>query len=930
MSSINLQPATPKHPLLRRWLGRLARAVLVLLVLLVVAAAGLYWYIAKDLPSLDGLNRPPAQSTRIFDRDGRLLYEISDPNVGRRTVIPLADIPPNLRNATIATEDADFYFNPGFDVGSLVRALWLNLGEGKVVSGGSTITQQLARTVLFSSEEQAAQSYWRKAREVVLAFQVNQKYSKDDILALYLNQIYYGNQSYGVEAAAQSYFGVSARDLDLAQCAMLAGLPAAPNAYNPLTDPAAAEARRRTVLNLMVKRGYITPPQADAAADEQLRYAGQRFSITAPHFVMYVRDLLEAKYGREMVERGGLRVYTTLSLPLQDIAQRVAVNHLAAIRQNHVSNAALVALDPATNQILAMLGSADYFDPAIDGEVNVALAPRQPGSSMKPITYAAALMQGATGATLLPDLPTTYPDRDGSLYMPLNYDGLYHGPVTLRYALANSYNVPSVALISRVGVDNMLKLARNLGLSTLDPDPTKYGLSLTLGGGEVRLLDMTAAYATFRNGGEYAPPTAILRVEDANGKVLEQFQPPQRVQALGRQGEQVAYILTNILSDNFARIPSFGRYSPLSLDNRPAAAKTGTTTNYRDNWTVGYTMEYVVGVWVGNNDNSHMEGSTGVTGAAPIWHDFMVQASDGLPIRDFPRPAGLRDVEVCALSGLLPTPYCDDRRREVFIAGTQPVLSDNFYQPMRIDRSNGLLATRSTPAADVITQVYAILPPEYADWVKAQGWPQPPREYSPRGVAAGRNAGGVMTAPADGQYLSGVVEVRGHLPDGATDLSLTMGRSGDSGLPIPLASPADQANGILAHWNTSGTNGLASLHLAYTLGGQRNDEQVQVVVDALPPRAGILYPTANATFSIAANAGLPEPFTADAADNFAVASVQYLVDGQLYDTISGEGPYTVKLDLRKLGPGPHTLAVIVSDKAGNQTHSNAVNITITQ
>ncbi len=919
---------TPTHPRLRRWLRWGFRAILILLILLFGGALGLYWYIAKDLPSPEGLNRPPLQSTLIYDRDGRLLYDISDPTVGHRTVVLLNEIPTTLRDATIATEDADFYTNPGFDAGALLRALWQNLSSGMVVSGASTITQQLVRAALFSDAEQAGQSYWRKAREVVLAFQVNQRYSKDDILAMYLNQIYYGNASYGVEAAAQSYFGVAARDLDLAECAMLAGLPAAPNGYNPLTNPTEADARRRQVLDLMVKRGYISQPQADAAAAEQLHYAGQRYAIKAPHFVMYVRDLLEARYGREKVERGGLRVYTTLSLPLQDIAQRVATNHLATLQQDHVSNAALVALDPATNQILAMLGSADYFDPTIDGEVNVALAPRQPGSSMKPITYAAALAGGATGATLLPDIPTTYPDRDGSLYMPINYDKLYHGPVTLRMALANSYNVPSVALESRVGVDIVLKLARNLGLTTLDADPSKYGLSLTLGGGDVRLLDLTAAYATFRNGGNYAPPSAILRVEDSSGKVLEQYQSTQPTPMLGNNGAQAAYVLTNILSDNFARIPSFGRYSPLYLPDRPAAAKTGTTTDFRDNWTMGYTMDYVVGVWVGNNDNSRMDGSTGVTGAAPIWHDFMEQASAGLPARDFPRPPGLRDVEICSLSGLLPTPYCAATRTETFIAGTEPTLPDNFYQPFKLDRTNGLLATRYTPAADVITQVYAILPPEYNDWVKQQGWPQPPTAYSPNG-SAGRNAT-VITAPKAGQYVSGVVEVRGQLPPGAGNVALYVGRSGDSGgQRLPLASDADQVSGILSHLDSSAMNGAITLHLSYTLAGQQLDEQIPLVADNIPPRAGVLYPTQGATFSIKQNAGLPEPFTADAADNFAVDHVQYFVDGQPYDSISGDGPYTVPLHLDRIGVGPHSLYVIVTDKAGNQTRSGVVNINIT-
>lgn len=912
-------PATTRPR--RRWPRRLLRGFLLLVASIVVALGTAYWWIAKDLPSLDALAQPAAQSTRIFDRDGRLLYQIGAAGA-QRVVVPLVQIPPALQQATIAAEDADFYNNPGYDLGALVRALWLNLSSGEVVSGGSTITQQLARTVLLTDQERGERSYLRKAREVILAQRITDRYSKDEVLALYLNYVYYGNLAYGVEAAAQAYFGKPARDLDLAECALLAGLPQSPSTYNPATTPDAARARQRIVLDLIVKRGYITAAQADAAAKEDLSYAATRYPIQAPHFVLYVRDLLVAKYGREMVEQGGLKVVTTLSLPLQERAQEVARDHLATLKQRNVTNAAVVVIEPHSGQILTMLGSVDYFNPKIDGEVNVALAPRQPGSSIKPLVYAAALKAGISPATILPDIKTTYPDNDGSLYMPRNYDGQWHGPTIMRRALANSYNVASVALLDRVGVGDAAKVANDLGLTTLDPD--RLGLSLTLGGGEVRLLDLTNAFVALRNGGNYAEPSAILRVETADGKLLDELQPPSYTPALGANGPQVAYQITAMLADDAARIPAFGQSNVLDL-RRPAAVKTGTTTNYRDNWTLGYTTDYVVGVWVGNSNNSAMRDSSGVTGAAPIWHDVILSASEGQPIRDFTAPLGLKRVEVCALSGLLPTQWCGERVSEWFISGTEPKLTDNFYQAVKVDRRNNLRATRRTPASEVVEKIFIQLPPEYSDWAREQNIARLPTADSPLGASTDA-ALQVIVSPRDGEYVGGVVQVRGKLPPGATDVRLTAGRAGadEAGDPLPLAS----SDGVLASWDTRGLSGQLALRLSYRMDGETLTEVVTVAVDSIPPRAGILYPGDGAEFSIAANAGLPEPFTADAADNYAVNRVLFYADGQPVGQVAGEGPYTIQLNLAQLGAGEHTLAATVIDRAGNQTTARSIKITL--
>ena len=628
----------------------------------------------RDLPS-----RLVAPSTKIYDRHGRLLYEVIDPRVGKHSPLPLEEIPLLLRQATVATEDASFYSNPGVDLRAIVRALLINLRGGEVLAGGSTITQQVARNLLLSPRERAQRTLLRKMRESILAWQLARSYSKDRILELYLNQTYYGHFAYGVEAAAQAYFGKHVHELDLAEMALLAGLPQSPVLYNPLENPEAARKRQAVVLDLMVKNGYITREEAELAKKEPLRFAATPFTIKAPHFVMYVQWLLEQEMGEEAWQRGGWRVYTTLDLDLQEVAEEAVRRHLANLARclgarpcppggHRVRNAALVALDPHTGEILAMVGSPDYFDPSISGAVNATLALRQPGSSIKPITYAAALATGRyTPATVLLDERTVFITEEGTPYVPVNYDLRFHGPVPLREALGSSYNVPAVKVLDDVGIDTVLELARRLGITTLS-DAHRFGLTLTLGGGEVRLLELVAAYAAFANEGRRVEPLAVLRVEDEKGRVLREWKPKSGEQVLD---PRVAFLITDILSDDEARIPSFGEGSVLRL-SRPAAVKTGTTTDWRDNWTVGYTPQLVAGVWVGNADNEPMLGVSGISGAAPIWHDFMEEAHKGLPPLPFPKPPGLVRVEVCALSGLLPNPYCPHRRLEWFIAGTEP------------------------------------------------------------------------------------------------------------------------------------------------------------------------------------------------------------------------------------------------------------------
>ena len=735
----------------RRW--RILITALLLLAAGGGAALAVHRVLLADLPAPGELpHRAAAPSSKIYDRHGRLLYEVIDPHLGKHSPLALDDIPLALQQATVATEDASFYTNPGVEWRGIVRALWINLRGGDVLAGGSTITQQVVRNLLFSPEERFERTLIRKLRESILAWRLARLYSKDEILALYLNEIYYGNMAYGVEAAAHAYFNKSVDELALAECALLAGLPQAPALYNPLVDLEAALRRQRVALDLMVKQGYLSREEADLAADERLRFAATPFPIRAPHFVWYAWSALERELGVETLARGGFEVYTTLDVDLQETGEAIVRRHLAALQERggldrNVNNAALLALDPQTGEILAMVGSADYSDGTISGAVNVCLSPRQPGSAIKPITYAVALdpawaqrpgeavtrwgVLPFTPATLIADVRTSFITREGVGYVPLNYDLCWHGPVLLREALGSSYNLPAVKVLDAVGLERMVAQARRMGITTFDRSAERFGLALTLGGGEVRLLELSAAYATLATGGLQVTPVAIREVIDAQGR---RVYSPSRTRAAPTRAspssaraldERVAYLITDILSDEWARLPSFGEESALYI-GRPAAAKTGTTTDWRDNWTMGYTPDLVAGVWVGNADSAPMVHVSGITGAGPIWHDFMTWALKDRPAQDFSRPEGLVQVEICALSGQRPTFNCPHRRREWFIAGTEPAHECEMHQRFRIDAATGLLAAESTPPERVRERVYALYPPELEAWAIGQGIAQPP------------------------------------------------------------------------------------------------------------------------------------------------------------------------------------------------------------
>jgi penicillin-binding protein 1C len=561
------------------------------------------------------------QTTRIYDRQGRLLAELM--GEGRRTWVPLSRVSQHLIDATIATEDSTFYTNNGIDPARIAGAALQNLQEGEIVSGASTITMQLARNLFLPPEKRYDPSVDRKALEMNIAQELTALYSKDEILEMYLNLLNYGQLAYGPEAAAQVYFGKSASDLSLAEASFLAGIPQQPANLNPYRNFEAVRQRQQVVLALMVRHGYLTQAQADQAFAQGIELAGDPGLAPnlAPHFVQYVIDTLDAIYGDGFTRRAGLNIYTTLDLDIQKLAQETVQRTVAELRPRYdLGNAALVAMRPGSGEILAMVGSADFSDDAIAGQVNVAVSPRQPGSAIKPVLYATAMNDDLISpASVMWDTPITYTVGPGDVYRPQNYDERFHGPVTARTALANSYNVPAVKLLDGVGVERMLAGAQAMGINSLNQASNWYGLSLTLGGGEVTLLDLTTAFHTLASGGQYYSATPFLAITDNLGDQIDDGIPEGGAQVITPES---AFLVTDILSDNAARTPAFGVNNSLTL-SRPAAVKTGTTSDWRDNWTVGYTRYLLAGVWAGNSDGHPMRNVSGVTGAAPIWNAFM-------------------------------------------------------------------------------------------------------------------------------------------------------------------------------------------------------------------------------------------------------------------------------------------------------------------
>lgn len=671
------------HPRLRRILKfGFSGGCFLLALFLALASLG--------LPFPGKVNAARAEATSIYARDGQtLLYKIrGDKN---RTAIPFDQMPQCIKDATVSVEDKDFYKHHGFDPRGFGRAFFADITSRSTAGGGgSTITQQLVKNALLSPERTVT----RKAKELVLSLEIEQMFSKDDILRLYLNEIPYGNNAYGIESASQTYFGKDAKDLTLSQCATLASIPRAPTYYSPYnnSDPNRLKDRSKFVLDQMVAQKHITPADSAAAKaeiDKGLEFAAAKGEdIKAPHFVFYVKEQLEAKYGTKQVEEGGMKVTTTLDAGKQDIAEDVVKTAAATRFKGYgASNAALTSIDPKTGQLLAMVGSVDYFDTAHDGNVNVATSDRQPGSSFKPVVYLKGFQIGRSTntekplafnpATLLWDVKTDF----GGGYAPNDYDRKFRGPVSARDALQQSLNVPAVKMLDLIGINNALDLAHQLGITTLN-NPDRYGDSLVLGGGEVKLLDLTSAYAVMANQGTAAwtqttspghnvTVTPFLSIQDRKGKVLQRYDTSHKKEVVSKE---LAYQISDVLDDDAARAPQFGRGGPLTLSGREVAAKTGTTDSYRDAWTMGYTPGLAAGVWLGNNDNSPMNQVGGSIGAAPIWHDYMTRAlaadAEKAKQTKFDKPAGIVEMKVDKLTGLLPKG--GQTKTDVFTSGNKP------------------------------------------------------------------------------------------------------------------------------------------------------------------------------------------------------------------------------------------------------------------
>jgi 1A family penicillin-binding protein len=648
--------------------------LLKLALILVIFGVIYFLWISRDLPNPNKLiDRDIAESTKIYDRTGEtILYEISGDQ--KRTIVKLEEIPEYVKWATITAEDRSFYEHHGFNFLAIIRSVILNPLMGKRIAGGSTLTQQLVKNAILTDERKIS----RKIRELVLSYRIEQKFSKDEILQMYLNEIPYGSTAYGIEAAARRYFGISAKELNIAQAATLAAIPQAPTYYYNNFDVLIA--RQEYILKEMQKLGYIKKNQLDEALAFDIKFKDPDNNILAPHFVMYIKELLGQKYGEQVIEREGLKIYTTLDLDKQKIAEEVLQKQAETNEKSYnASNAALVSIDTKTGQILAMVGSRDYFNDDIDGQVNVATRPRQPGSSLKPLVYAMAFAKGYTPDTVLYDVVTNFAAA-GKAYEPHNYDNQEHGPITMRQALAGSLNIPAVKALYLAGVENVVAQAQKMGYTTLT-DPERYGLSLVLGGGEVKLLEHTAAYGVFAREGEYRPPVAILKVEDRNGKVLEEYKE-EKAAVLSAK---LARLVNSILSDNGARAYVFGAQNWLTLKDRPVAAKTGTTNDYKDAWTIGYTPSLVTGVWVGNNDSTEMKrGADGSKIAAPIWNGYMQRVLSGTPVEGF-NAAEKEITGKAVLDG-----------------------ASGGKITVKIDKASGLLATDQTPAEMIEERQYQL------------------------------------------------------------------------------------------------------------------------------------------------------------------------------------------------------------------------------
>ena len=930
--------------------------------LTVGGAVAAYLSLTADLPDPSQIeaqftnqNQDFFETTKIYDRTGQnLLYEVIDERTGDRQWVTLDQIPEYCRQATIANEDRSFYENAGFDLRGMGRALVSNL-QGGQVQGGSSITQQVVKNTLIETEQrtvrEGVEGYLRKIRETLLAVEVGRRYPKDQILEWYLNTNNYGNFAYGIQAAAKVYFNKTVDQLNLAECAMLAPIPQFP-IQNPIDAPNEAKLRQELALDAMLRDGYVTPEETAAAKQEKLQVktggVAERFNVQAPHFSVYVRKWLEEKFGAELVNRGGLKVYTSLDLDLQNYAQKTITDQIAKLTAegHNANNGATVMIRPTTGEILAMVGSADYWNDAIDGKFNVTTGLRQPGSSFKPFTYLTLLTQGVPASYGFLDVRTEFqqPGATPPIYVPENYDRKYHGFQRMRLALAQSLNIPAVRALEMAGVDNVIRTAHKMGITTLDQGLSYYGLALTLGGGEVKLLDMAYAFGVLANNGYMAgvpiaedrqrpgyrtlDPAPVLRVEDSDGNVLWKYEQPALAKVVD---PEYAYLITNMLSDNPARWPAFGANNVLELD-RPAAVKTGTTNDYKDNWTIGFTPDVVTAVWIGNTDSSPMKKVTGITGAAPVWNQLMSYFLKDKPVQAFTRPPGLVEKAVCATTGLLPTKYCPTVT-ELFVPGTEPTSYDTVYQPFLIDRETGQLATASTPPDKVEEKVFEIYPPEAADYVREANLPQPPTSFDTNYGPAPTDFGDVaIIQPGTYSYARGAFPIIGNTRGGDFNhyrIDFGKGLNPTEWQQIGPDHGEQIDNNVLENLDASTFDGLISLRLTvFRNNGETQTAVVPVTIDNISPTIKMIYPLDGEGYSYPEDEWVS--IQLDVKDNVAIDRVEIFADDNPEPwAVRKDPPFGDKWKFdapEKMGT--HVFYARVYDKAGNMAESNKVKVSI--
>ncbi len=686
----NKKRKNKKHFYRRWWL-------LLLLIGLILTIV----YVVREIPNPQKLGRDDySQSSQILDRKGRLLFEIYSDK--KRTAVTLSEIPDHLKNATLAIEDANFYKHHGFDIKGILRGLYRTLIK-KRLQGGSTITQQLVKNVLLTQERTLS----RKIKEAILTVATELLYNKDQILEMYFNQTPYGGTVWGAQAAAKEIFNKKVSDLSLSEAALIAGLPASPTKYSPFSRPELAKARQELVLDRMYEVGYISEEEKNQAKEEELKYFIEKSGILAPHFVFYVKEQLADEYGLQKLNEGGLKVTTTLDLDLQNLSETIVASEVAKLKKSNVTNGAALITEASTGQILAMVGSIDYFSTEIDGKYNVTTALRQPGSSIKPLNYAVGLELGKiTASSIINDRPTCFEQINQKAYCPTNYGNSYFGIQTVRNSLASSLNIGAVKVLKLNGIETFIASASAMGITTFK-DPSNYGLSLTLGGGEVYMTDMATAYGVFANMGIKQELTAILNIKDRNGNILREFKESPGERVLSRE---TSFIIHHILSDDGARSQVFGSGSLLNIKKHPeVAVKTGTTNDLRDNWTYGYTTDYVVASWVGNNNNSKMKGVvSGTSGAAPIWNKIMTELLKDKTVKKPTRPVNIVGMNVCNLSGALAEGQDCDFHYEYFNNEFLPT-ETKIRSNVLINKDNGEMVNEKEAAANTEWQEHLVI-----------------------------------------------------------------------------------------------------------------------------------------------------------------------------------------------------------------------------